>query len=848
VRPPGSGLQVGSLLRRWRERARLTQEQLAEQAGLNVRTIRRVESGAAKVQPRKSSLRLLAAALDLSEAEHAALEAASHGTAVPASSGEVTDHVAPSLGVGSPLSRSSSIVLSTLGQSDISTPRQLPPPPPLFVGRSSELAALERVRNQRDVVLASIDGMAGVGKTAFALHAAHLLLNEYPDAQLFLDLHGFTEGMGAVQPAEALDRLLRALGVPGDQIPDHVEDRAALYRSQLADRKVLVVLDNAASESQVRPLLPGSPDSLVLVTSRRRLVGLDLTLTVSLDVLSQPNAIALFTQSASAVEDTVAVAQVVELCGRLPLAIRIAAARLRSRPSWAVAHLVERLRGQRDRLGALEVGERSVAAALDMSYLQLGPDAQRAYRLCGPLPVASFDLYAAAALVDAPLDRAGRLLDDLLDAHLLQELVPGRYGFHDLVRVHASAAAKREEPDRLAAFGRLFDHYCHSASVAMDVLYPFERERRSPVFPAGSPAPEFRCAAQAAAWLDSELSNLLTAARYAAEFCPRDHTVHLSTTLERHLRTRDRDAEAEVLHHQALIVARRSGDAAGEADVLTWLGHVNSRQGLTTLAADRYEQALAVARSAGNSRAEVEARLGLGVLLSHQGNHETATEHFELARQLARGINHRCGEAEALFLLGWLHLLLREPVDESAPDRRYERAAEYIEEGLVIARSTDNPISECHGLVGRAWVYRVQGRNGLASDAYAKAMSAAERIGNSKGEFEVLNGIGRLAVAAGRPHEALTQHKRALELATDLRQPLAQARSHDGLARAHLALGRRDEARHHWHTALDILTGLGTNITADDVVSTSEIRTSLSSLTDGSHHTKPSQPGRVELE
>lgn len=704
--------------------------------------------------------------------------------------------------------------------------RQLPAAPPLFTGRSPELTALERAHDTSTVVIATIDGMAGIGKTALALHAAHRLSGEYPDGQLFLNLHGYTPGVDPVQPAEALDRLLRALGVPGEQIPAHTEDRAALYRSRLADRKMLVLLDNAAGEAQVRPLLPGTPGSLAMVTSRSRLIELDHTLTVSLDVLAQPDAVALFARSAG-VDADAEVDDVVELCGRLPLALRIAAARLRSRPAWAVGHLLEGLRDRQERLGELELGERSVTAALDMSYRQLSPELQRAYRVCGPLPESSFDLYVAAALIDATVGRAAQLLDDLLDVSLLHELVPGRYAFHDLVRSHASAAAEREEPDRAAAFGRMFAYYSHTASVAMDVLYPYERERRPPTPPAATPIPDFRGPGEAAAWLDLELPNLLTAARYAAEFCPRNHTVHLSTTLDRHLRTRDRYAEAELLHERALTVARRTSDAAGEADVLTSLGHVNRRQGRTTLATDHYRGALEIARSVGNRRAEVDALLGLGFLLSLQDSHDAAIEHVGRALEIGRRIAHRSGVGDALYRLGWLHLTQPAATDRSDPGTRYERAARFFEQAHSLAREIGNSLGELHGLLGQAWVHRVLGRHGPAEDAYLEGLHLAERLSNDNGVFEALDGMGRLDTAAGRVEQASARHGRALELATDLGQPIDQARSHDGLARAHHALSRREEARRHWQAALDILSGLGTDITVDEEFSTAEIRARL---------------------
>jgi transcriptional regulator with XRE-family HTH domain len=268
---PADGVSAARLLRRWRERALLTQEQLAERAGLGVRTIRRLEADDA-ARPQSTTLRLLASALELSAAEEGALTAAVHD------------------GPGAAWPRSEDSGLS----SEPVAPRQLPAVPPAFTGRASELDDLEHLHDATTVVISAIDGMAGIGKTALAVHAAHRMAARFPDGQLFLDLHGHTEGVPPVDAADALDRMLRALGVPGERIPEHLDDRAALYRSRLADRKVLVLLDNAATVAQVAPLLPGTPGCLVLVTSRRRLTGLDQTYAMSLDVLTQPDAIALF--------------------------------------------------------------------------------------------------------------------------------------------------------------------------------------------------------------------------------------------------------------------------------------------------------------------------------------------------------------------------------------------------------------------------------------------------------------------------------------------------------------------------------------------------------------------------
>jgi transcriptional regulator with XRE-family HTH domain len=427
----------GELVRSLRERALLTQEQLAERSGLNVRTIRRFETDVRAKRPQSASLRQLAAALGLDAAGQAVLVAAARGEPVPVGR-RVPKGASPSM-------------------------RQLPAPPPQFTGRDADLAALEAVRNQPGTVIVAIDGTAGIGKTALALHAAHRWSSEYPDGQIFLDLQGYTRGASAVEPGDALDRLLRSLGVPEVHVPDDRSDRAALYRSLLAGRRVLVLLDNAACEAQVGPLLPGAPGCIVIVTSRRRLGGLDLTYAHSLDLLPRDDAVRLLVHSCGERgvrgEPGERLTELAELCGRLPLAIRIAAARLRSRPSWTVAHFVDRLRNLQRRLVELQAGDRSVAAAIEQSYLRLGPDARRAYRMLGLHPGPELELDAAAALTGQPAVRVRRLIDHLLDVHLLHESAPGRYRFDDLTWAHAASAAGEEEAeaDRRAAVSRLRD-------------------------------------------------------------------------------------------------------------------------------------------------------------------------------------------------------------------------------------------------------------------------------------------------------------------------------------------------------------------------------------------------------
>jgi hypothetical protein len=332
----------------------------------------------------------------------------------------------------------------------LAAPRQLPPDTGALTGRGRELAELLDVAdNMRGaptgtVVISAIDGMAGIGKTALAVHAAHHLAERFPDGQLFVDLHGFTQSLTPRTAMGVLADVLRTLGVPPQQIPDDLAARAALYRDRLAGKRMLVVLDNVASEQQVRPLLPGHPGCLVLVTSRRRLKALDEARVLSLDVLSLPDAIALLRTVAGPGRIPASEPQlerVAHLCGLLPLALRIAAALLRHRPSWTLAHLVDKLRDAHPTLAGFHDGDCDLAAVFDLSYTALPEEHQRLFRRLGLNPGPDTDLYAAAALLDVDPGTAESLLQHLVDHNLLTESIPGRYRMHDLIRAHSHILA-----------------------------------------------------------------------------------------------------------------------------------------------------------------------------------------------------------------------------------------------------------------------------------------------------------------------------------------------------------------------------------------------------------------------
>ncbi|MEV0132559.1 tetratricopeptide repeat protein [Dactylosporangium sp. NPDC050688] len=741
--------------------------------------------------------------------------------------------------------------------------RQLPAPPPMFIGRSREVAALEQTPDASTVVISAIDGMAGIGKTALAVHLAHRIADRYPHGQLFIDLHGHTPGMTPREPADALDHLLRALGVPGAQVPDALEDRAALYRTRLADQKMLILLDNAATETQVAPLLPGGPGCLVLITSRRRLAGLDHTTTLSLDTLPLPEAGSLFVQTSGHLQpdDQPAdlVAELAELCGRLPLAIRIAAARLRSHPAWNLSHLVQRLRDQQHRLGELEAGQRSITATLDVSYQHLPSDQQRAYRLLGLHPGTDTDSYAAAALLDSTPDDAGRLLEHLLDAHLLQEPTPARYRLHDLVHAHAAHIAARDQTGSAgrAALHRLLDHYRHTAALAVDVAHPWEAEGSPDVPSASTPGPDLRDPAAALGWLDAELTNLLAAARHAAEHGRTEHVLDLSTILRRPLRARGRYHDAEALHQQALTTARATGHRTGEMEALAGLGHIHRLRGRYAQAADHLQEALRIAQATGHRVGELDALTGLGRLHWMQGRYVQATDLFEQVLLSARATGHGVLELDALTGLGRLHwmqgryvqatdlfeqvLLIARATGHGVGEQnaltglgqihrmhgRYDQAADHYQAATCLARTTGHHVGELNALTGLAQVQRLQGRHRQAEHSFQQLLDRAHATGDRNYEFEALQGLGRLRYATGDPDTAVAQHYKALTLAGELGQPVDEARAHDGLAHAYRARGEDVQAREHWQHALTILTGLGIDRTDDEETTTAAVRAHL---------------------
>ncbi|MFC4118928.1 AfsR/SARP family transcriptional regulator [Nonomuraea zeae] len=679
-------------------------------------------------------------------------------------------------------------------------PRQLPADLTTFVGRVAELDRLLGDERAAAVVISAVDGMAGVGKTVLAVHAAHLLAARYPDGQLFLDLHGFTHGMRPVDPADALGRMLRVLGVPDDQIPPDEESRAALYRTRLADRRVLVLLDNAAAEEQVRPLLPGAPGCLVLITSRIRFTGLDDVRPLSLDVLPTADAVALFARVTGTDRPRHLVEEIVELCGRLPLAIRTAAARLRSRPAWTVEYLARRLRGHQQRLDDLSGGARGVSVAIDLSYRQVDAALRRLYRLLSLHPGADIDAYAAAAMAGLSLSQATRALDALVDANLLQEPVAGRFRFHDLIRAHAADACAREEPgaERHRATARLLDHYTQTASLAMAALYPYDAENRPRLATPDGPAPDVAGRREATEWLAAELGNLLAAPHIDAGG-PSPRVVELSAILHRHLRTRAEYSRAATLHEHAARAARTLGDRAGELEALWALGVTRWFQGRYAEAEEHLQQALEIADAIGHRTGAINALHGLGHIHTMRGRHEPAVDCYRRVLDHAHAIGHLAGELEARWGLGHIHRLRGQwgPAEES-----FERA-------VVIARKLGHHEGELNSLYGLGHVHRLQGRHEPALDCYQQVMDIARESGDRVGELTALRGFGHIRLRQGAYAAAVECFERALEIAEDTGHRFSELHTLRGLGHAHLKQGRHERAAADFRRALDLALEIG---------------------------------------
>ncbi|MEU7927266.1 BTAD domain-containing putative transcriptional regulator [Micromonospora sp. NPDC049801] len=671
-----------------------------------------------------------------------------------------------------------------------------------FTGRQQTLARLLK-DVEAGARIQLIDGMAGSGKTTLAVHVATVLAESYPDAQLYIDLHGHSERT-PLTPSAAVATLLRQLGVPADRVPTSQDDRLALWRTELAGRRALLVLDNAATAGQVTPLLPNGSHCLVLVTSRRRLVGVDEGRPLSLPVLDRDEAVELLGHvvgSDRVAAEPEAAAEMVRRCGHLPLAIRLAGARLAHRPRWRIADLAERLSSRPDPLAELEAGERSVGRAFALSYAQVSPSAQRAFRLLGLHPGVRFDTSVAAVLAELSLPGAQDLLDELVDAHLVEEVQPGRYRLHDLVREYARTLMA--DPDRAVerrdGVERLLDHHLQ---VALAIARKRELSASRPQLVVAEPLRADLAAIvaeQGGAWVDENVSLWPALVRLAETEGFPHYCWQLTRACWYAQFESGRLDELIETHSVGLRAAEELGDERAEATLLNYLASAHYRLGDFPESIRVMEMSLDIFRRLGLRREVRNTLVNLGTSYAANFEFQRARDAYEASRAMATRMPDNDALANELNNLS-MSLLLWGRLDEAVFTARKH---------LIVAREIGEPrrIANAVGHLGMA--RHRMGDVGPAGRLLRAALRLKRQVGARFGEGEVLNEIGMMEREAGRPERAADLHRSALVAMTEVGDRVAQCGSRNLLARAILAQGDVTSALDLYRRVLADATGLG---------------------------------------
>lgn len=617
-----------------------------------------------------------------------------------------------------------------------------------FTGREKEIQRLRDAVDAgtvRAVAIHTVDGMAGVGKTAFAVHVAHQLAERFPDGQLFIELHGHTPGLRPVSADDALASLLLATGLPAAALPTRVDDRARLWRHRVAGKRVLVVLDDAANHDQVRPLLPATSDSLVLITSRHRLPALDSVVPLTLAALPDDEATRMLRQVARIGpdrEDPDAAAAVVRLCGQLPLAIALAAGQLRSHPSWTLRHLVDQLDTIDTRLEHLATGDRSVTVAFDMSFNALPGHRQRLLRLLGAHPGPEVDAFAVAALLDCDLAEARRGLDGLHADHLVEETSPGRFQMHDLVRAYARRRADElDRHDRDDALARTLRYYLHTTVAATEKLRAYW------AIPVAAPAlpprhsPTLADNTVARAWLSLELRTLSACVEHAAANRHERMAIDLAMASHTFLRLDGQWRRTLAMHEIALTIAVRLGDRSAQAKSHYALGNA--------------------------SRMICEF--------------DVATEHLTAASGLDKELGDRTGHAYVLHEMAVVRTMLGD----------YAGAVTLLTEACDLFQTLENGAARANAMKNLGYCYHYLGRHDSATNILAEAQRIFVAAGEQAQEADTLRILAMVRRLRGEARHAYEAATRSLLLAAEVGDRLIMA-----FARREVGLAQRDLGDH----------------------------------------------------
>ncbi|MFE9881982.1 cyclophane-containing RiPP biosynthesis TPR protein HaaT [Streptomyces sp. NPDC005784] len=660
--------------------------------------------------------------------------------------------------------------------------RSLPRDTTAFTDRSAELESLVRsVRAAQEtgeaLLVHVIDGMPGVGKTTFAVHAGHVLSERFPDGQLFVNLNGYTTGRSPVQATEALASLLAATGVPAQQIPVGedvgaiTQARAAMWRSRLAGKKALLILDNAASYRQLEPLLPGGSDCLVLVTSRKRL-AVHEEVVLPVEALPPDHALDLFIRLSGRAVDSLdrdVLDDLVRLCGYLPLGVSLLAARLRHHPSWSVEDLRERLVAAQDRLGELRAGERAVAATFDLSYRDLPPEGQHFFQCLGFYPGTELDAYVGAALGSVSVAVARQLLDGLYDAHLIDEHQGSRHRLHDLLRDYARGLADEgDSMDHVQAVQRAGTY--HLAALAVANEHIVRGGAIVPPPPDGAqnvetPGMESRTAALA--WLENERPNILACIRQANELALYDLVIRLAAAMAPFLRQAGPWDQAVGLHRTSAEAARHTGDQQALASALAELGVVRRFMASYPEATETLNEAVTQYDAVGDRRGKADALNQVGIVWYLIADNEASARAQTEALALYRELGYRLGQANALADLGMVR----------RQTSRFDEAVEAQSEALSIYRELGDRQGEANSLRDLGIVHCLMGEYGLAIRRQREAFDIYKALDDRVHQAYALNELGVVQRLTGDLEGARDAHTQALEHYTELGDRFGRANS-----------------------------------------------------------------------
>jgi DNA-binding SARP family transcriptional activator/tetratricopeptide (TPR) repeat protein len=657
-------------------------------------------------------------------------------------------------------------------------PAQLPLAIDGFSGRGAELEVLDRLLSDGSmpvapaVVITAISGTAGVGKTALALHWAHRVAHHFPDGQLFVDLRGYGPDAPPLDASSALHGFLAALGVPDERIPSDVDTKAGLYRSLLSGKRVLVVLDNARDVQQVRPLLPGAPGCLAVVTSRsgpEALLAAEGARPLSLDLLSIADARDLLVRRVGRLRTAAephAVDEIIARCARLPLALVIAAGRAATHPDLPLAAVAAALREAM--LDVLhETGPATdLRGVFAWSYRSLRPEAATLFRRLALHPGPDVTVSSAASLLGSPLPRARVVLAGLTRASLLTEHTPGRYRAHDLLRAYATELTHDLDADdeRHHALHRLLEHYLHSAEAAARRLNP-NREANAGAPATGAIVEHFADHDQAMAWFTAEHRALVGAVTQAAAAGFDSHAWQIASALRTFLLRRGHWTDLIESQHTALTCARRLGDGSAEGDILRGLGRVYLRLVRLDDAESHYRRAEEAFAAVGDLIGQGDACTGLAEVAEMRGNQGESMRHNRRALDLYRVAGDRAGQAYALNDVGWSHALLGE----------YGSALTYCTEALAVLEELGNHDGAAGTLDSLGYAHRGLGHYDEAIDCYQRAVDIYRTVGDRYNEADALHSLGDTHVAAGRHDAAHSVWQHAYEILTDLGHPDADA-------------------------------------------------------------------------